>query len=95
MSAVEEMPLGRRSYLRCLLGEGHGRGARPVGGSGSLWVASTAVCLVPGVALQRTGSVPGWLWLETLAGGKVGIHREGAFCKGQGEPSLGSCLAQI
>lgn len=92
MSDVEEMPLGRRSYLSMLPA---GRGARPVGGSGSLWVASTAVCLVLGVVSHRTGSVPGRLRLETLAGGKVGSHREGAFCKGQGEPPLGSCLAQI
>ena len=72
-----------------------GGGAWPVGGSGSRVGGQGAVCLIPGVPSHRTGSLPGRLWLETLAGGKVGIHREGAFCKGQGETAPGLSVAQI
>ena len=88
MLGAEQMPLGKRSRL---LGEGHGRWEAAAAG----WVAQAAVCLIPGVPSHRTVSVPGRLRLETLAGGKVGIHREGAFCKEQGEPALGLRLAQI
>ena len=81
MLGAEQMPLGKRSRL---LGEGHS----PWEAAAAEWVAQAAVCLIPGVSSHRTGSVPGRLRLETLAGGKVGIHQKGPFAKGRGSQPL-------
>lgn len=59
-----------------------------MGGSGSLWVASTAVCLVPGVASHRTGCVPGRLCLKHLLEGRWESTEKGPFAKGRGSHPL-------
>ena len=84
MSGVEEMPLGRRSYLRCLLGEGHGRweAAAACG-----WPALLCVWFqawpCTGQALYLGGS-----GLKHLLEGRWESTEKGPFAKGRGSHPL-------
>lgn len=56
-------------------------------------VAWASACLMPAVTSDRTSSLTGRLLLETLAGAKVGILQEGAWCEERRESALSPACA--